>query len=88
MLAALALTALLRTGHELYFSLPYADAMVSPGERQGLVNIYLATAGEGWTGITQGWHSHVNASEDPCTPAWTGVTCNGSTSIMCVFFYK
>jgi hypothetical protein len=62
-------------------------AVVSPGERQGLVNLYTATNGPGWTGITQGWHNHADASVDPCDPPatrWTGVTCNGTTSITCV----
>jgi hypothetical protein len=62
-------------------------AVVSPGERQGLVNLYTATNGTGWRGITQGWHNHANASVDPCDPPatrWTGITCNGTTSITCV----
>ncbi len=63
---------------------PCAHAAVSPGERQGLVNLYLATNGPNWWGITQGWHNHANASVDPCDPSgttWTGVTCSGTTSI-------
>jgi hypothetical protein len=57
-------------------------ALVSAGERQGLVNLYLATNGSGWSAVT-GWASHTNASVDPCTPTpWTGVTCGpGGSSI-------
>ncbi len=69
-------------------TLPGAHAVVSPGERQGLVNLYLATNGPGWAGITQGWHNHANASVDPCDPpstAWSRVTCGGTTSITYVF---
>jgi hypothetical protein len=65
-------------------SLSGALAVVSPGQRQGLVNLYLATNGPGWTGITQGWHNHASAGVDPCDPpsaVWTGVTCGGTTSI-------
>jgi hypothetical protein len=63
---------------------PGAHAVVSPGERQGLVNLYIATGGPGWTAITHGWHNHANASVDPCDPpatVWTGVSCSGTTSI-------
>jgi hypothetical protein len=63
---------------------PGARAKVSPGERQSLVNLYLATNGSGWADITQGWHNHANSSVDPCDPSttvWTGVTCSGTTSI-------
>ena len=68
-------------------ALPGAHAVVSAGERQGLVNLYLATNGPGWTGITVGWHNHANPSVDPCDPSttvWTGVTCSGTTSIVYV----
>jgi hypothetical protein len=61
-------------------------AVVSPGERQGLVNLFLATNGPSW--ISPGaWRSYTNLSIDPCgvTTPWSGVTCNGvKTSIMCV----
>jgi hypothetical protein len=66
---------------------PGARAKVTPGERQGLVNLYLATNGPGWTGFTQGWDNHANPSVDPCDPSttvWTGVTCSGTTSIVYV----
>jgi hypothetical protein len=70
--------------HTLLFVHPGVRAVVSPGERQGLVNLYTATNGTGWMGITQGWHNHANASVDPCDPSstvWTGLTCSGTTSI-------
>lgn len=55
--------------------LPSVHALVSPGERQGLVNLYLATNGSSWRSKI-GWSSYANASVDPCTPTpWSGVTC-------------
>jgi hypothetical protein len=71
----------------LLFTWAGVHAVVSPGERQGLVNLYTGTNGPGWTGITQGWHNHTNASVDPCDPpetVWSGLICNGATSIKCV----
>ncbi len=68
----------------LLYACAGVHAVVSPGERQGLVNLYIATNGPGWTGITQGWHNHATVSVDPCDPPatrWTGITCNGTTSI-------
>ena len=66
-------------------------ARVSPGERQGLVNLYLSTNGSGWTGIGTTWASLANASVDPCFPSGLvgGITCSSpSTSrppaIVCV----
>ncbi len=57
-------------------------ALVSPGERQGLVNLYTATRGDQWTSVT-GWSNNINLSVDPCTPTpWTGITCGpGGNSI-------
>ncbi len=58
--------------------LPGVYAAVSPGERQGLVNVYLATNGAGWN-IQTGWSNYTNASVDPCTPTpWAGVSCDAS----------
>jgi hypothetical protein len=55
--------------------LPTVYALVSPGERQGLVNLYLATNGSMWANQA-GWSSFANASVDPCTPtSWGGVFC-------------
>ncbi len=71
----------------LLFTWAGVHAVVSPGERQGLVNLYIATNGPGWSYIEQGWHNHATVSVDPCDPPatrWTGVTCNGTTSITCV----
>jgi hypothetical protein len=82
-------TAALLASMALLLSHPGAHAVVSPGERQGLVNLYIATNGTGWTGITRGWHNHANAGVDPCDPSstvWTGVTCRGTTSITYVGF--
>ena len=55
-----------------------ANAAVSPGERQGLVNLYLATDGPGpnWQGVT-GWSNYADPAADPCS--WTGVGCDGSS---------
>jgi hypothetical protein len=57
------------------------SALVSPGERRGLVNLYLATNdGPGWSpsGLA-GWRSYANASVDPCKPvAWAGVSCDSN----------
>jgi hypothetical protein len=53
-----------------------ANAAVSPGERQGLVNLYLATDGPNWQGVT-GWSNYADPAADPCS--WTGVNCDGSS---------
>jgi hypothetical protein len=53
-----------------------ANAAVSPGERQGLVNLYLATDGPNWQGVT-GWSNYADPAADPCS--WTGVGCEGSS---------
>jgi hypothetical protein len=59
-----------------------AHAVVSAGERQGIVGLYLSAGGAGWTGVSRGWHNHASGGSDPCDPSpWTGVTCNGTTSI-------
>ena len=51
------------------------SAVVSPGERQGLVNLYMATNGPSWTGAT-GWSNYAAPGVDPCAaPYWTGVDC-------------
>jgi hypothetical protein len=63
------------------FLLPCVDAAVSSGQRQGLVNLYLATRGSGWKGPLTGWPNHTDASVDPCNPEWTGVTCTGGEFI-------
>ncbi len=55
-----------------------ANAAVSPGERQGLVNLYLATDGPNWQGVTgPGWSNYADPAADPCS--WTGVGCHGSS---------
>lgn len=51
------------------------EAAVSTGERQALVDVYLASNLTQTSGLT-GWSSYSNLSVDPCTPtAWQRVTC-------------
>jgi hypothetical protein len=61
-------------------------AAISPGERQALVNFYVATNGPSWTASkVTGWPDYANHSVDPCTAIWTGVSCNaGGTSVVYV----
>jgi hypothetical protein len=64
--------------------LPCTHAAVSPGERQGLVNLYTATDGPSWQ-VFDGWHNHVSLA-DPCEgTVWTGVSCLGTTSITSIY---
>jgi hypothetical protein len=82
--AASSAAALLLASVVMLFTPPGVSAVVSHGERRGLANLYTATNGTGWKGITRGWHNHADASVDPCDPpttVWTGVTCSGVTSI-------
>ena len=47
-------------------------------ERGALVDVYTNTSGSGWVNRT-GWTDYANASADPCSNAWFGVTCTSGT---------
>jgi hypothetical protein len=53
---------------------------VSAPERQGLVNLYAALNGPGWSVGEGGWHDFADLDVDPCQPSpWLGLTCNVSS---------
>ncbi len=68
-----------------------ADGAVSQADRQGLVNLFLATGGTStWSSSVIGWPGYANASSDPCEQEWEGVNCDVSNTVvecvMGVFF--
>jgi hypothetical protein len=57
-----------------------ACAALATDQRAALVDLYLATAGYGWSTAT-GWSDFANGTNDPCsTPAWFGLTCDERAS--------
>ena len=58
--------------------LAHCDGQLAAAERAALVDIYAATNGHNWNCNT-GWINAGNVSADPCTEAWCGVRCAGTT---------
>jgi hypothetical protein len=52
-------------------------APTAAAQRAALVELYIATNGSGWSGVT-GWQNHATGS-DPCDDNWSVVTCSGSS---------
>jgi hypothetical protein len=52
-------------------------APTAADQRAALVELYIATNGSGWSGVT-GWQNYGTGS-DPCDNSWAGVTCSGSS---------
>ena len=55
-------------------AIPLVSATIDPAERQALVDLYLATNGTAWTNH-DGFNAYADASNDPCTRGWIGMTC-------------